>query len=922
MKRITALCAIAVLIALTTPGMAALEIIMTQRQAVFSGTWTLANSATDKYGTEYRYAAQSSSGTYYAQYTPNIPVTASDWAVYAWYPTITSQTTSAQYKVTHASGTATVTKNQTTSRGTWVLIGTYTMNAGTGNYVRITNVGTSGKNVAADAIRFYSSSSTDTTAPTISAVTSTPSMSSAVIEWTTNEMSTSQVEYGTTTSYGSQTALDLNRTTSHQVTVIGLSSSMTYHFRVKSKDAGGNTAVSTDYTLTTTAVSPEMRGVWMYTWGDSILSASQVTSAIDTAYAANYNTVIPEIRKAGDAYYASNPLPCPKCGGYHQEPRASNIVDPLPWDPLQDIIDKAHAKDMEVCGWITTYRVWSSGFGSAPASHVWAAHPEWAMKTSSGSIADGSNYNLDPGVPCVQDYICKVVLDFVTNYDIDAMNFDYVRYPGTDWGYNEITKQRFYNEYGYYPPTSSSDPNWGTWCNYRRQQVTDFVRKCYLEVAWRKPQVKMEADTVGWSQGDPNVDYTGTRQYGEVFQNAKAWMEEGILDCNRLMNYKRDYDSAQAADFRLWNTWLGTMQATTGRHSVCGPGVYLNYTSDSMIQLAQARSEGLAGLCTYAYHATNISGDSNSTWYNTLQTQVFPEKAPIPDMPWKTAPTTGIIFGTVTDASQPNDPIYINWVYKADVQITGPVTLSTQTDATGTYGFLKLPPGTYTITVSKAGVGSRQYTGQVLLEGDVLREDFDLGTRTITSPAGTISPGWSWFSIPLEPVNPDPLVVMDGILINWYLYRLERETQFQYPYDETMPDWFGNMRTCDGYWIYQEVPRTISYQAYGGTPAMVETSLPTAGWSFIGSPFLTNTQWEDIRVTHAGQTVSMQSAAKDPDKLWLNSIAMYLDNPTQSQYWIGLPEDAMWTCEMEPWRAYWVNTYVNDITLTLRDNRP
>lgn len=898
--------------------MAALEIIMTQRQAVFSGTWTLANGAADKYSSEYRYTAVAAGGGKYAQWTPNIPVTASDWQVYVWYPTISSQTTNAQYVVQRSGGSNTVYKNQTTSRGTWVLLGTYTMNAGTGNYVRVTNVGSSG-NVAADAVRFYSASSTDTTAPTISAVTSTPSMSSAVISWTTNEYSTSQVEYGPTVSYGSQTALDPAMVTSHSVTVTGLSSSSTYHFRVKSKDAGSNTAVSTNYTLVTTAVTPELRGVWMYTWGDSMLSASQITTAVDTTYAANYNMVIPEIRKAGDAYYNSNPLHCPACGSYHQEPRAANIIDPPPFDPLQDIINKAHAKNMEVCAWIVTYRIWSSTFGSAPSSHIWAAHPNWAMKTSGGSIADGSNYNLDPGIPAVQDYICKVVIDFTSNYDIDALNYDYIRYPGTDWGYNEITKQRFYNEYGYWPPTSSGDPNWGNWCDYRRQQVTDLVKKCYLEVAWRKPLVKMEADTVGWTQGDPNVDFTQTRQYSEVFQNAKAWMEEGIIDCNRLMNYKRDYDSVQGADYRLWNTWLGTMQATTGRHSVCGPGVYLNYTADSMIQLGQARSQNLAGLCTYAYHATNVGGDSSSYFYNMLQNQLFQEKAPIPNMPWKTSPTTGIIFGTVTNASKPNDPIYLNWVYKATVQVTGPVTRSTLTDGTGTYGFLNLPPGTYTVTASKAGLGSRSYTAQIVRAGDVVREDFDLVYTTKSSAAGAANTGWTLFSLPLEPVSTDPVVVLSGTRVDGYLYRWDNPSQSQIMYDEWNPGLFGGINTSEGYWLRADSPYTFSYQALAGCAAMRSVPLPSAGWASVGCPFLKNAKWEDILVTNGGTTVDMRTAANTNN--WLSPFGFWWNSSNQSQYDIGLPEDWPSTSEMQPWHGYWINTYVNDLTLTMRQTK-
>jgi hypothetical protein len=140
-------------------------------------------------------------------------------------------------------------------------------------------------------------------------------------------------------------------------------------------------------------------------------------------------------------------------------------------------------------------------------------------------------------------------------------------------------------------------------------------------------------------------------------------------------------------------------------------------------------------------------------------------------MPWKSAPTTGIIFGTVTDASKPNDPIYQDWVYKATVQATGPVTRSTTTDGTGTYGFIDLPPGTYNISVSKSGFPTRTYYGQTIAAGDVLREDFDLGYTSVSSPSGATNPQWTLFSLPLEPANPDPAVVLAGTRVDGYLIR-------------------------------------------------------------------------------------------------------------------------------------------------------
>ncbi|MBI3603924.1 MAG: fibronectin type III domain-containing protein [Nitrospirae bacterium] len=96
----------------------------------------------------------------------------------------------------------------------------------------------------------------DTTPPTISAVTAgSLTNSGATITWTTNEAADTQVEYGTTTSYGSSTPLVTTLVTSHSQTLSGLAASTLYHYRVRSKDAAGNLATSADAMFTTSAAA-------------------------------------------------------------------------------------------------------------------------------------------------------------------------------------------------------------------------------------------------------------------------------------------------------------------------------------------------------------------------------------------------------------------------------------------------------------------------------------------------------------------------------------------------------------------------------------------------------------------------------------------------------------------------------------------
>ena len=92
----------------------------------------------------------------------------------------------------------------------------------------------------------------DTQPPQISQVEVKNVTSNGVqINWQTNELADSQIEYGLTATYGKTTSLAPALVTSHVMTLSGLQANKTYHSRAKSKDAAGNLAVSGDFVFTT-----------------------------------------------------------------------------------------------------------------------------------------------------------------------------------------------------------------------------------------------------------------------------------------------------------------------------------------------------------------------------------------------------------------------------------------------------------------------------------------------------------------------------------------------------------------------------------------------------------------------------------------------------------------------------------------------
>jgi hypothetical protein len=97
----------------------------------------------------------------------------------------------------------------------------------------------------------------DTTPPRISNVSLCPvdvAETTADICWTTDEKSTSQVEYWTSPSMLSP--IDETYVIEHHVQLTGLTPGTTYHYKTMSKDKAGNLAVSDVYTFTTKGKAP------------------------------------------------------------------------------------------------------------------------------------------------------------------------------------------------------------------------------------------------------------------------------------------------------------------------------------------------------------------------------------------------------------------------------------------------------------------------------------------------------------------------------------------------------------------------------------------------------------------------------------------------------------------------------------------
>ncbi|MBE0536644.1 MAG: family 10 glycosylhydrolase [Phycisphaerae bacterium] len=458
--------------------------------------------------------------------------------------------------------------------------------------------------------------------------------------------------------------------------------------------------------------SGEYRCIWIDSWNTGFLSASQADNLIATCRENNINTVIVEIRKVGDAYYNSA-----------LEPRATNIVGSS-FDPLAYLLQIAHdtsggKKYVEVHAWFVAQRIstaWPlpSAHTQGAVKHVLHNHPEYVMLNSDGQpSASGSNTRfLDPGHPGAVDHNVAVVVDCLSKYAIDGINLDYIRYPeyAGNWGYNPVSIARFNAFHGKSGQPSASDPDWSNW---RRECVTNQVKKIYVKSLMIAPHVVLTVDTVPWGWTWNNFE--SSRAYAEIFQDWVGWLRAGIVDYNTLMSYVRN-------DPARYEGWCKLSLANDDtRGSILATGAYMQDTvQDAVDQLLAARSWGAAGLNIYDWGSEvngNKYGETRTDFYREIKAQVFPTWVDPPMHAWKVRPETGIIEGTVTAGGVPVD--------HAVVMLNGRPATTTYTDGSGWYAIMGIEPGDYAVRFSAPGradvvIGASVGQGHIVTVDSVL----------------------------------------------------------------------------------------------------------------------------------------------------------------------------------------------------------
>ena len=231
--------------------------------------------------------------------------------------------------------------------------------------------------------------------------------------------------------------------------------------------------------------------------------------------------------------------------------------DPM-YDPLEFAITEAHKRGIELHAWFNPYRATTDNkFGALSADHITRVKPEWFF------IYGGIKL-FNPGIPEVREYIVRVILDVVDNYDIDGVHMDDYFYPYQIDG-QHINDAEAFKQYG----CDFKDIR-----DWRRNNVDLLIKMLGDSIHKHKPHVKFGISPFGiWANKYQDPDGTETHggsSYYELFADSRKWIKEGWVDYINPQLYW-PIDDRSAPFNKLLDWWSDN---TYNRHLYIGMAAY------------------------------------------------------------------------------------------------------------------------------------------------------------------------------------------------------------------------------------------------------------------------------------------------------------------------------------------------------------
>jgi uncharacterized lipoprotein YddW (UPF0748 family) len=352
---------------------------------------------------------------------------------------------------------------------------------------------------------------------------------------------------------------------------------------------------------------PEIRAIWLDR-GTIVRAGSRerLAQLFDRLATAGINTVFFETVNAGYPIYPSRVAP-------QQNPLTRH------WDPLAAAVELAHERGIELHAWVWVFAVGNERHNTLvnlPTNYpgpVLEAYPDWANYDHRGEIIPPGQTKpfLDPANPAVRRYLLRLFEEIVTQYDVDGLQLDYIRYPFQDpsarrsYGYGTAARQQFQRLTGVDPVdiTPGDRTLWQRWTDFRTEQINSFVADTARLLRQTRPEVILSTAVFALSEHE---------RIQKIQQNWEVWAQNGDVDLIVTMSYAMDTNRL----LRLTTPWLN--EDTDLGSTLILPGIrLLNLPESAALDQIQALRDMPVG--GYALFAAENLDDNLQAIFSRIQ---------------------------------------------------------------------------------------------------------------------------------------------------------------------------------------------------------------------------------------------------------------------------------------------------------------
>lgn len=263
----------------------------------------------------------------------------------------------------------------------------------------------------------------------------------------------------------------------------------------------------------------EQKALWVTPW--DMTSSEMIDRVVENAYSWGITDLLVEVRYRGDALY----IPNKRVKTYRNNEPISYLIEGKQIDPLEEFIAKAKKKNIKVHAWVTVLVITPRDLSNVCSSHLYYQNPDWLTYNNLDERITHLKFEgayLDPGLYEVRNYLVNVFSDIVSNYNIDGLHLDYIRYPNSNYGYNPISIKRYDDLL-----RIIKDIDFVEW---KEKQITSLISQINQSVKRIKPNLILSAAVM------PDIDYAVVK----YSQNWFDWLNQNIIDKVYLMAYQTD----------------------------------------------------------------------------------------------------------------------------------------------------------------------------------------------------------------------------------------------------------------------------------------------------------------------------------------------------------------------------------------------